>query len=296
MNLREDFNSMQTSVQNRRIKRVKSYHVNVGHGNTSFIVVEYSNKYVEIIGVDCSIADDRRRCESNIEECIKKIKRTFPIHKFELDMFLLTHPHNDHYTGVMYLIQKQYIVKKTEIWLNNDFSMRSSFFTYIKKGLLSLGCKFKEPIKKMSGYQYQSSIDIHYPEKTIIKKGTTNGFLNSSYQEELNPNNASVIVSFSFRIDKRVHSILFTGDLERDGWKKVKKASQLAKIPYHCISHHGSFNGYWLPLSYPTYFLKKAVVMGRDILNLGTYSPEVIRKYHNKLVKVESSSFTELDF
>ncbi len=293
----------------KNIKEVYSYHVNVGHGNTSFIVTQFTDNTVKIIGVDCSVTDNGKRCYNNINSCIDKIKKKFSLKEFELDIFLLTHPHNDHYTGIMHLIKQKYIVPTTEIWLNNAFIMPSSFFLTIKRTLFRMGCKFFHPVKAMPINRKLSMIDIWYPDKIVIKKGTLTPFktfTTLTFDEERNPNNASVITCFNFNIKDENFSILFTGDIEKEGWDKVKCPTFLGHVQYYCISHHGSLNGHQRSTCHlhrpitniancPNH-IKKAILMGRDNAYPGIYSNEVLTDFNSKIVETEGYKFIELQF
>lgn len=283
-----------------KISNVFCYHVNVGHGNTSFLVLQDLKNEVKIFGIDCSIADDRLRCEKNIDYCISEIKKDFKLVKFELDMFLLTHPHNDHYSGMMHLITNNHIVQGTEIWLNNSFSMPSAFFINIKKALVKIGCKFMQPIANTTKTLKGSILDIWYPEEIVIKKGTMRQVFTTTkipLREEANPNNASIITSFEFNIDGQIFSYLFTGDIEREGWDKVKCPMYLGNVQYYCISHHGSLNGHERGychrgqtisnISHCPNNIHKAILMGRHGAYKGIYSKQVCKDFKGKIIRTE---------
>lgn len=289
------------------IKNVFTYHVNVGHGNTSFIVIETLDNNKTIIGVDCSITDNKERCKKNIDKCIHYIKNKFGLHEFKLQLFLLTHPHHDHYSGIDYLIDNKSIVNNTEIWLNNAFLMRSSFLYTIKQKLFLMGCRFVHPIKQTTVKRNLSMINIWYPEKIVVRKGSnykTNTGI--SLQEETNANNASVIASFNFNIQDKTYSILFTGDIEKSAWDKVKCPKFLGGVKYYCISHHGSLNGHERNIcpvgqkikniSQCPNKISKAILMGRNNAYSGIYSHKVLTDFNGKIKKTESNKFIELDF
>lgn len=295
----------------KNIKEVYSYHVNVGHGNTSFIVIQYTDKTIKSIGIDCSVTDDGKRCKSNINDCISEIKNKFSINDFELDLFLLTHPHNDHYSGIMHLIKQNHIVGKTEIWLNNAFIMHSAFFLTIKRNLFKMGCRFFHPVHNMTSKRHLFFADIWYPENIIIKKGTLSKAKTLSkliFQEESNPNNTSVVVSFNFPLDGKLFSILFTGDIEKEGWDKVNCPPYLGHIQYYCVSHHGSLNGHERNVCHLgrsirniidcnfTNTIQKSILMGKDKSYMGIYSTEVLSSFGSKIEKTEGNRFIELQF
>ena len=285
------------------IKGAYSYHVNVGHGNTSFLIVcfdDKNNAKPVVVCIDCK----RKRAGRdaiNFNACVSYIKNKFSINKFELDIFLLTHPHIDHFSGIVYLLNKRYITNNTEIWLNTHYGYPSSFYNAVLEPL-SLKCprlKFVNPVSLNSF----SGMNIWYPEK-IIKH---NGNESSNTQIEQNPNNASVVTQFLFTIGMKKADILFTGDIEMQGWDKVHCLPFLGKTKNYCISHHGSINGHRRNICHLNHknikyitdcpnSIQNAILMGKDGAHHGIYSKEVLDgKFKRKIKKTEDADFLEIN-
>ena len=284
-----------------KIKGAYSYHVNVGHGNTSFLIVCFGDKKNAkpvVVCIDCK-RNRAGRDARNFNVCVSYIKNKFSINKFELDIFLLTHPHIDHFSGIVYLLNNRYITNNTEIWLNTHYGYPSSFYNAVLEPL-SLKCprlKFVNPISSNSF----SGMNIWYPEKIIKHDG--NG--SSNTQIERNPNNASVVSQFLFTIGIEKADILFTGDIEMEGWDKVKCPPYLGNIKNYCISHHGSRNGYERNFCHCGQNIKKitdcpnsiqnAILMGKNGAHKGIYYKPLLNDFGNRVKKTEDTRFLEID-
>ena len=283
------------------IKGAYSYHVNVGHGNTSFLIVcfrDKNNAKPVVVCIDCK-RKHAGRDAINFNACVSYIKNKFSINKFELDIFLLTHPHIDHFSGIVYLLNKRYITNNTEIWLNTHYGYPSSFYNAVLEPL-SLKCprlKFVNPVSLNSF----SGMNIWYPEK-IIKH---NGNESSNTQIEQNPNNASVVTQFLFTIGMKKADILFTGDIEMQGWDKVHCLPFLGKTKNYCISHHGSRNGYQRNFCHNgrtitkitdcRNSIKNAILMGKDGAHKGIYYKPLLDDFGTRVKKTEEAKFLEID-
>lgn len=270
-------------IPDENVANVYTYHVNVGHGNTSFLIIEYHDSTTKVICIDCSVA--HQGSEPNIQACIDHISKKFNIDHLNIDIFVLTHPHYDHYSGLQYLITKKYITTQTEIWLNHKYSTSpSSFYAAILHQLVILKCKFVFPIRNIS----TSNIRIWYPEKTIQNKGVPS----KNLQIEPNPNNASIVIQFKFNDT----SILFTGDIETLGWDQMNCPKYMDGVQFYCISHHGSLNGHKRNkchhgqcitnvVTCPNDF-EIAILMGKDKAYKGIYSPTVLNDFSSSNIQL----------
>lgn len=211
-------------------KECSSYHVNVGHGNCTFITDGTTS-----IGVDCSTIDFRnhRSYHKNIVDCIDQIKNDFSLTKFRLNFFILTHPHYDHYSGIDFLCKKNVIDQDTTVYLNQYYSHPNP----LKIGAIQrLGSKVNniiEPIKCNS----TSLINIIYPKLRCYKNGST---VHVPHISQQNPNDSSTVV----KICSETRSMLITGDIEKKGWKHIDVCNDINNINYYIHSHHGSQNGF----------------------------------------------------
>ena len=233
--IEDDKKKIGPATNNLLLKSVFSYHINVGHGNCSIILHK-----TKIYMVDCSEYDylEHKNYLSNILDCIKHIKTAHKIGNFVIDTFVLTHPHFDHYSGMISLIKKKYITSETSVYINSYYSMQNPKYTEMMQELMRIKCKIINPIFNLS----DGFMDILYPPVTVIK----NSFNNHPHDEkpiiESNPNNASVVTLFS----DADCSFLFPGDLETSGWDRMNPCGMCSKkIKYFALSHHGSITGFY---------------------------------------------------
>lgn len=282
------YKSRLLEIDTLNIKNIFMYFVNVGHGNTTFLIIE-DEKNIFTIAIDCSIADKKYIPSlENIQNTIEHIEKKFNI-KFSIDIFFLTHPHYDHYSGMMFLLTEDFINVNTEIWMNNNYQMPSSFLRNIKNFISKKKCKVILPIKKNS--MNIKALDIFYPEKNIENPK----YSNNNIPSEKNPNNASLVFRLSFLGG---YNIIFTGDIEEEGWMKIYNKI-ICSFTYYCISHHGSENGHFGRFCRCARN-KEVILMGRDGSYNGVYSTKV-RNYFNNILYVneksnsQTSKFLEID-
>ena len=263
---------------------VKSYHVNVGHGNCSLILSVYSTGY-DLWMVDCSIYDylKRRDYSQNLYHCLADIATLLnkDLRSIRISRFMLTHTHFDHYNGLSYLINKGFVDGNTLIYANLYYDCASPIWKDILDNLKNLQCKFVEPVSNSGNV---GAIHIFHPECRVYKDAS----LVQGKERAVNEvNNSSVV----YGIELNEHIMVLPGDLEQKGFENMSRAgtcsSELFKADYYVVSHHGSINGHpALPCMNPaqpvptvsecaTKGVKKAILMGRNGAYSGIYSPVV---------------------
>lgn len=286
---------------------VKSYHVNVGHGNCSLILFVYGAEY-ELWMVDCSTYDYliRRDYSQDLYQCLKDIATTLnkDIMSLRISRFLLTHTHFDHYNGLLYLINLGLITDKTLIYANLHYDCASPIWIAVRKALLSLQCHFVEPV---NANQTKGLINIYHPECRICKNGS-----DPSSRIVPDTNNSSVV--YGIALAGRI--MVFPGDLERDGFNAMSSVGICSKdlfmSDFYVISHHGSITGHPalaclnprrpMPsvLNCVTNGLQRALLMGRDGAYSGIYSQAVVNYWKGQpcgLDKTEDAlHYLELDW
>lgn len=273
---------------------VKSYHVNVGHGNCSIIVFKrLKETYVWM--VDCSIIDFRKSKNKdysyNLESCIEHIKKEFDIKDMFISKLFITHCHFDHYNGISYLIDHKYINEKTEVWMNIFYPDKKQF------SLLNIITKLKKIRVKFIIPNYKSSIQnvkILYPDIVFDK-------------DNLPPKNKLNNASIVYKISLCGKSMLFPGDIETDGWKQIaRRKCYINGIDYFCISHHGSINGHIVDKSSKDIPTVKSyipntqcqILMGRNNAFPGIFSKDVTDDFKGTLKKTDKRKlrFIELNW
>lgn len=277
----ENYENRPEEIQNN-ISDVYSYHINVGHGNCSIIVFCENKKY-NIWMVDCSVFDftNKQNYSMNLDICMKNINNQFNTSK--ISKLLITHLHYDHINGIEYLIKNGWIDKNTEVWMNIQYPWKQPTYNRILLQLNALGVKFINPVVANS----TQNINILYPDVSFSIKNIA---------PKKNINNASVL----YQICLDGIKMLFTGDIETEGWESVNNCyPYLNKSTYYCISHHGSITGHYRKrcnynhsintLAQCAHGTKLHILMGRNGAYKGVFSKNVISDFGN-IVKTEDSN------
>ena len=268
---------------------VTSYHVNVGHGNCSILLLQAAGTY-NIWMVDCSVIDKTNwnNYTNNLQSCFKDIAKKLQLNddtKLHIDRFFLTHTHYDHFNGMEYLVDNGYIDGNTLCYLNLYYHWAGKTYLKVLEKLKNANVKFVEPISSNSN----NIISFFHPECRLYRSTATIVSPSPQYRIVNSPvNNSSTVIMFNIG----GHSMVFTGDLEQEGFKSMTVMAMcspaLNSLNYYTISHHGSINGHpdmqcmnpvmpkHSPLNCITNKLSKAVLMGRDKAFNGIYSPTVI--------------------
>lgn len=271
---------------------VFSYHVNVGHGNCSIVLVEAGCSY-QLWMVDCSITDKtdhNRNYQANLESAFKAILKCLgkrDDEQLHIDRFFLTHIHHDHYNGIDYLVNNHYIDSRTICYLNLYYQMASPTFNKALTALKNANVRFVEPVSTNS----TNTIRFLHPECRIYRSAPTvkkTVSAANNYRIVSSPvNNSSAVVRFELG----GKAMVFPGDLEKSGFNHMSGAATcvpyLVMSDYYIVSHHGSINGHPTmpcknprrpkptPLDCVTGLSKKAFIMGRDGAYPGIYSLSV---------------------
>lgn len=240
--------------------------------------------------VDCSVKDmgNWNNHTNNLQACFNDIAKKVQLKRdaiLHIDRFFLTHTHYDHFNGMDYLIDNGHIDSNTLCYMNLYYHWIGATYLGILNKLKNANVRFVEPI---SGNSNRLSTFFH-PEcrlyrsaATVVSRPLQSRIVNSPV------NNSSSVIMFSIG----GHSMVFTGDLEQNGFKSMTKAAECSPAlfysNYYAISHHGSINGHPVmpcmnparlnhsPLRCVTNNLSKAVLMGRDKAFRGIYSPAVV--------------------
>lgn len=146
-----------------------------------------------------------------------------------IDLFILSHPHNDHYNGFFEVLDK-YKVKKV-----------------ILSGIYTEDKKYKYLLKKIK--EKNIKIDIASSEKDIqISKNLFLDFIFPKKNEGLvgkkinNLNNSSVVLKLVRISDKlkKEPLFLFTGDAEKEEEFEILLSGQDISAKILKVGHHGS--------------------------------------------------------
>lgn len=281
-------------------KWVMSYHVKVGHGNCSLILIKYQQGY-DLWMVDCSTYDflNRRNYSLDLYHCLADIAKALEIDmtNLRISRFMLTHMHFDHYNGLSYLIEHGLINEKTMVYANLYYECSSIVWISILKALMGISCKFVEPI---SDNLMHGAIKIYHPECRIYKN-SSNVPAGAKLLCRVVPkaNDASVV----YAINLLGKVMVLPGDLEENGFKEMSGHApcrgNLSNKVYYMVSHHGSLNGHPdvmcmskgspnpRPLNCVSQNVRKAILMGRNGAYCGIYCQSVIDYWGNSLGVLE---------
>lgn len=261
---------------------IHSYHINAGHGNCSIIVFKENGLY-NMWMVDCSIFDftNKHNYKQNLRSCLQFITNQFKTDR--ISKLMITHLHYDHINGIKYLIEEGWIDSDTEVWMNVRYPWKQPSYNSIFIQLRAVGVRFIDPIVSNS----TKNIHILYPQISFDEK-------NKAPRGKIN--NSSVLYQICFR----KKSMLFTGDIETEGWDNVSTCKPyLCKSNYYCISHHGSITGHIRNKCTPANRIistlsdcatstEMQILMGRDGAYSGVYNKKVLGDF-NKIEKTEDS-------
>ncbi|GHV83235.1 hypothetical protein AGMMS50212_05750 [Spirochaetia bacterium] len=291
-------NTAQDIYEPKIDRNIVSYHVNVGHGNCSFLV-DKSKKDIWLI--DCSNFDylEHKSYQKNIDSCITHIKDKYCLQKFHIEKVFITHPHFDHYSGIGILINKGFIDADSFFYINNYYTFASGKWNDLLAKIAAL--KPKKVIEPIFQNSF-SGVDILYPEQSVVRTLATKGSTSKTIIQS-NPNNASIV----FLVKDINKSFLFTGDIETEAWDIVKKCCpHLLNCDYYAISHHGSDTGHkrtkcpmGKSISKVSDCIKhnaQPILMGRDGAYSGIYSTKVLSDFKNIIYSQQDASGIPKDF
>lgn len=273
---------------------VNSYHVNVGHGNCSIILIRQGDSH-QIWMVDCALYEAPNLVvswtnhEATFESCLDDIASELNMNRQSLfiDHFLLTHMHNDHYNGLKYLINKGLVNRRTIYYMNLHYQMPSKNLNEILQ--LMVDKSFNHIVEPLS-CNSTSCIRILHPDCRIYRDHNSILISASRYRLESNPNNSSAV--YAILLAGKI--MIFPGDLEMEGFEKMTASANCNPVWNHIdffvVSHHGSKNGipykqcksqnkFRTPLLCFRRNLMISVLMGRDGAFRGIYSKRACYTY-----------------
>ena len=272
--------------------QIKSYHVNVGNGNCTFVLFIDRDSY-RLWMVDCGMIDvkNRRNYSVNIDIVIGQIARDIncDVSNVHIHRFLLTHWHADHYNGMIYMLQRGWLDSQTIFVMNLYYSCPTPCANQILYQLDRMNVRCYEPQVSLR----LNNCSILHPNLRIGR--WNNARLNMIGVREVN--DSSVVYS----INGVGKSMIFSGDLEKKGFDRMTKARTcrcwLHTSTYYCVSHHASLTGHidipCLSGPFPTVLdcvqhnLQYAIVMGRNGAYDGIYDAQVIQDFGNHIIYSE---------
>lgn len=181
------------------------YFLNVGQGDSVLIRTPNNNDILIDGGPDKSV--------------LNELGKILPFYDRDIELMILTHPHDDHDTGLISVINK-YQVDKV---LFNDFQASDAMFLEFKKIIQE---------KNISSNSFYQNDQIVLDNNIILKSLYPIKDLPLDLRK--NANNTSIIAQLIYKNNK----ILFTGDAEQDEEKMILDRDLKSDILK--VGHHGS--------------------------------------------------------
>ncbi len=156
---------------------------------------------------------------------IERISNVMPIDDRKIETIIITHPHADHITGLIEVINRYEIEKIILTKVDYESATYKSLLELIDKK------KIKTITPKIDDVEYlfdQGKITYLWPGEEVSRF-------------ENNLNNSSIV----FRFDYGDFNCIFSGDAEIEGWTEIfkKQKNNLPDIDVIKIPHHGSRTG-----------------------------------------------------
>lgn len=156
---------------------------------------------------------------------IERISNVMPIDDRKIETIIITHPHADHITGLIEVINRYEIEKIILTKVGYESATYKSLLELIDKK------KIKTITPKIGDVEYlfdQGKITYLWPGEEVSRF-------------ENNLNNSSIV----FLFDYGDFNCIFSGDAEIEGWTEIfkKQKNNLPDIDVIKIPHHGSRTG-----------------------------------------------------
>lgn len=200
-----------------------------------------------------------------------------------IDLFILTHPHNDHYGGVLDVMQKYRIKKVVLTGVASGDPVYRTFLDSVKAEKTEIVFAQDNQDIQIAPAIY---IDILYPfaDKSLIGKSVSN------------PNNTSIVTRLLRRTrDGWENLMMLTGDAEQGEEREILLSGQDVKADMLKAGHHGSKTATSIPFLdavNPT-----TVVLSYGVGNkFGHPHKETIDKLNNKKILQTSGGTVELNY
>lgn len=223
-------------IEGNELQSVFIYCINVGVGKTVFAVLQY-HEDIRVWCFDFGIESLRgnianeRRYRANIAECIEHIQLKFGLTEFVFDKLFVSHGHYDHISEISGI----YLDENTEVYTGLHTNCPTNVYRQFMAHILGSRCHLVESVCRNSN----GAVEILHPARRIVYPNRT-GRRRTYWTSKLN--NVSSIIKIRLN-DKEV---VFSGDIEGQGWRWFINAAHPVRNEIECYfhSHHGSPNGF----------------------------------------------------
>jgi len=183
------------------------YFLNVGQGDACFIRTSSGQNILIDGGPD--------------ERVLYELGKILPWWEREIDLMILTHPHDDHVAGLIKILDKYHVGK---VLYNGIVSGSPTYEAFLKKlHDKNISTKIITQVQKIR-LDNECSLDLIYPRFDI------------SNQENKNLNNTSIVS----RLDCINQDFLFMGDAEKEVEEELLASQEEISADILKVGHHGS--------------------------------------------------------
>ncbi|MFC1613473.1 ComEC/Rec2 family competence protein [Patescibacteria group bacterium] len=193
---------IQKPVENK----LKVIFFDVGQGDVSLVMAEKGINILIDGGPD--------------EKIIEKLDKYLPIYNKKIDILVLTHPHADHVSGFVNVLEKY---PAQEVWMTGVLHTSPEYLVFLEMVRdKKIQAKIIDRTDSIN-ISENTKIEILYPNKNLLQ------------QKVDDLNNSSIVL----RISYKAKSFLFTGDIEKEAEEELSELA-IIKSDVLKVAHHGS--------------------------------------------------------
>ena len=181
--------------------------LDVGQGDASLIKTPFGQNVLIDGGADYKV--------------IEELEKELPWWDRAIDLMVLTHPHNDHVAGLIFVLERYDVKKILYTGVVHSAPAYLEWLKIIKAKNIPL-IIIDRPQKIIFGDS--CFLDIIYPRKSLLGKSVNN------------LNNSSIIAE----LDCENKTVLFMGDAEIEVEEELIKIGDLGSVEILKVGHHGS--------------------------------------------------------
>ncbi len=196
--------------------------LDVGQGDATVIRLPTG----EVIVVDCNTADANVDLVDFLKSCGVDV----------IDYLIITHPHYDHFSGVQKLVDNFQIrnlmepsIERTDI--TEEARAEYELYCDTVNELEKHGTTILHPVASSDVYKEIGDVrlSVYGPSRAGIERA-------EGLEREVHTN--SIVMKIGYGDFK----MLFSGDVDQDGWARIAKYYDIESTVLHA-SHHGSVSG-----------------------------------------------------
>ncbi|MEA1963248.1 MAG: MBL fold metallo-hydrolase [Patescibacteria group bacterium] len=181
--------------------------LDVGQGDASLIKTPFGQNILIDGGADYKVIEE-------LEKELQWWDRT-------IDLMVLTHPHNDHVAGLIFVLERYDVKKILYTGVVHGAPAYLEWLKIIKAKNIPL-IIIDHPQKIIFGND--CFLDVIYPRESLLGKSVNN------------LNNSSIIAE----LDCEDRTVLFMGDAETEVEEELIKTGRLSEVEILKVGHHGS--------------------------------------------------------